>query len=326
MDVLPLRHGDAGDAVRDLQQRLSALGFDTSAEPRGVFGLLTVTAVESFQQGRALPTSGVCDESTWTAVVEAGYVLGDRHLYLRSPMFRGDDVADLQRALGTLGFDAGRVDGILGPNTDRALRDFQLNAGFTTDGVCGREVLKGLSRLGTTPGRVTNVAGVREREHLRSQPPVLAGRRIIIGEAGGLDVLVSAIERVLHESGAVVAVLHHPHPSVQAVESNDFDADLYLGFSLIDQPPCEAAFYATAGFESAGGKQFATLLVEQLRSLPQLEVADPVGRWLPILRETRMPAVVCNLHPTDVVIQQTASLAACIHLAIHAWVSSPIDP
>jgi len=326
MDVLPLRSGDAGDAVRDLQQRLTALGLDSSIEPRGSYGPATATAVEAFQRQRGLPISGECDTPTWTALVEAGYQIGDRHLYLRSPMFRGDDVAAVQRALGTLGFNAGRVDGILGPDTERALREFQRNAGLTTDGVCGREVLTSLARLGSPPNRLTNVAGVREREHLRSQPPVLSGRRIVVGEAGGLDVLVTAIERVLHDSGALVAVLHHPHPSVHAVEANDFDADLYLSLALIDQPPCEAAFYATTGFESAGGRQFATILVDHLRRLGTLEVAEPVGRWLPILRETRMPAVVCTLYPTEVVVSQRATLATAIHRALSEWVTAPIDP
>jgi N-acetylmuramoyl-L-alanine amidase len=326
MNVLPLRTGDAGDAVRDLQQRLTALGLDTSAEPRGIFGSQTAVAVEAFQHQRGLPSSGQCDAPTWTALVEAGYQLGDRHLYLRSPMFRGDDVAEMQRALGTLGFNAGRVDGILGPNTERALRDFQRNAGLTADGVCGREVLTSLARLGSPPNRLTNVAGVREREHLRSQPPLLNGRRIVVGEAGGLDVLVTAIERVLQDAGAVVAVLHHPHPSVHAVEANDFEADLYLSLALVDQGPCEAAFYATTGFESAGGKQFATILTNDLRQIDALEVADPIGRWLPILRETRMPAVVCTLYPTEVVVEQTAALAAAIHRALSEWVMAPIDP
>ena len=37
-------------------------------------------------------------------------------------MLRGDDVAELQRRLNALGFDAGREDGILGPETEAALR------------------------------------------------------------------------------------------------------------------------------------------------------------------------------------------------------------
>ena len=71
---------------------------------RGRFGPGTQAAVVDFQRHRGLPASGVCDTATWMALVEAGYRAGDRLLYLRSPMLRGDDVADLQRSLGALGF------------------------------------------------------------------------------------------------------------------------------------------------------------------------------------------------------------------------------
>ena len=95
------------------------------------------------RQRAGLPADGICDAPTWTALVEAGYRLGDRLLYLRSPMLRGDDVAELQRHLGALGFDAGRVDGIFGPahRTTRS-SEFQRNVGLTTDGVCGPETAR----------------------------------------------------------------------------------------------------------------------------------------------------------------------------------------
>ena len=182
-------------------------------------------------------------------------------------------MAELQAgALGMLGFDAGRVDGIFGPQTE-ALRDFQRNAGLTTDGVWCGDVSPASS---TSAGRrgSTNVAGVRERETLRSQPPVLSGRRIVVGEAGGLDVLASALDRLLQDAGAVVAVLHHPHPSVQAVKADDFGADLYIGLALTDESS-EAAYYCTAGFESAGGRQLAALMVDELLALPELQIAPP---------------------------------------------------
>ena len=326
MDVLPLRPGATGDAVRDLQQRLTAAGLDPVVEPRGAFGPQTEQAVRAFQAQRGLPVSGMCDGPTWTALVEASYRLGDRFLYLRRPMMRGDDVAALQRALGSLGFDAGRVDGIFGPDTERALRDFQRNAGLTADGIGGPQVIQGLARLGEPDGRSTNVAGVREREHLRSQPPRLTDRRIVVGEAGGLDVITSALDRLLQEAGAVVAVLHHPHPSVQAVEANDFAADLYVGLAVGDGARCEVAYYATAGWESAGGRQLATLLVGHLRSIPHLEVDDACGRWLPILRETRMPSVLITLGPADRVVDATAGLAAAVHRALRDWVNEPIRP
>ena len=262
--------------MRDLQQRLAAGGEHVSGDPRGRYGTHTQAAVTAFQRRRGLPASGVCDPATWMALVEAGHRPGDRLLYLRSPMQRGDDVAHLQRSLGALGFDAGRVDGIFGPQTERALVDFQRNAGLTADGRCGPGVLVSLDRLGDRADHRTNVAGVRERELLRSRPPVLAGRRVVLGESGGLDVLVHAIDRTLQDAGAVVALLHHPHHSVQAVEANDFQADVYLGFSLVDGPTCEAAYYSTTGWESAGGRRLASLLVDSWSAVEDLQI-DPAA-------------------------------------------------
>jgi len=48
----------------------------------------------------------------------------------------GDDVTTLQRRLTELGFDPGRPDGIFGPDTDQALREFQAAVGVVADGTC----------------------------------------------------------------------------------------------------------------------------------------------------------------------------------------------
>src|SRR4029077_5089017 len=138
---LPLRPGASGEAVRDLQQRLAGSGHPPMGDEPGAYGPGTQAAVRTFQLARGLRVDGVCGPQTWSALVEAGYHLGDRHLYLRQPMLRGDDVGELQQRLGALGFDAGRTDGKLGPLTEAALRDFQRNAGLTVDGVCGPSTL-----------------------------------------------------------------------------------------------------------------------------------------------------------------------------------------
>ena len=118
---LPLERGQQGEAVRDLQRRLIAAGFPLSNAEWGYYCRETEATVSSFQEARGLPADGVCDRVTWMALVDASWELGDRTLYLRVPNLRGDDVAELQRQLGRLGFDPGRVDGIFGPNTTAAL-------------------------------------------------------------------------------------------------------------------------------------------------------------------------------------------------------------
>ena len=89
-------------------------------------------------------------------------------LYFRQPMLRGDDVAELQRQLNSLGFDAGREDGILGEQTADAVAEFQRNVGLAPDGFCGWTTVAALRRVGTLAGG--SVASVREREMLRRGP------------------------------------------------------------------------------------------------------------------------------------------------------------
>ena len=104
MTELPLASGARGPAVKDVQQRLAALGHSTDADEPGVFGPATEAAVRAFQDRRGLRVDGICGEQTWAGLVEAGYALGDRWLYQTAPMLRGDDVGVLQRAQLNIGF------------------------------------------------------------------------------------------------------------------------------------------------------------------------------------------------------------------------------
>jgi peptidoglycan hydrolase-like protein with peptidoglycan-binding domain len=55
-----------------------------------------------------------------------------------------DDLACVQKALSALGFDPGTVDGKNGPNTQRAVRDFQASASIKIDGIVGPETRQAL--------------------------------------------------------------------------------------------------------------------------------------------------------------------------------------
>lgn len=75
---------------------------------------LSPDEIRSFQQERGLHVTGQLNDSTLRALEEARWKLGDRSLNLQpSPMMHGDDVAALQARLTEMGFNAGRVDGIL---------------------------------------------------------------------------------------------------------------------------------------------------------------------------------------------------------------------
>ena len=48
------------------------------------------------------------------------------------------EVKDLQEALNTLGFKAGKVDGVFGAATEKAVKAFQSSVGIEADGIVGR--------------------------------------------------------------------------------------------------------------------------------------------------------------------------------------------
>jgi len=176
--VRTFRLGDEGPEVLDIQRRLLALGYTIDpSEHAGVFGPTTDASVHAFQQGRNLRVDGIVGPDTWGQLVDAGWRLGDRTLYLHQPMFRGDDVRALQQKLNALGFDVGKEDGLFGPNTDRALRDFQRNVGEEPDGIVGPHTLVTLDRM--RPQGVSR-ALVREREVVRGGIGSIEGQPIAI--------------------------------------------------------------------------------------------------------------------------------------------------
>jgi N-acetylmuramoyl-L-alanine amidase len=286
----------------------------------------TAAAVEAFQHRRGLRVDGVCGAQTWAALVEAGLRLGDRFLYLHAPMFRGDDVADLQQRLSALGFDTGRVDGIFGQLTSSGLADFQRNVSLPVDGILGASTLRELKRVMPRHPEPELVSSVRDRERLRQAPRTLLGRRLAIGEEGGLDVLVTAVRRHLAATGADVIPLLHPDGSLQAAAANAADVEAYVGLRLDpDRTRCSASYYSGYSYESTGGRRLAELL--QARAAVALQVPpDGVqGMSLPVLRETRMPAVICEVGPPAVVVARAGNLARAIVEALTIWAVTPVD-
>jgi N-acetylmuramoyl-L-alanine amidase len=321
-----LEAGASGAAVLDVQHRLAALGFSVGVDPAGSYGAGTRAAVEAFQYRRGLRVDGVCGPQTWSALVEAGRVLGDRFLYRRSPMLRGDDVAELQQRLSALGFDTGRVDGIFGDLTSRALGEFQRNAGLPVDGIAGAATVAELLRFGSRHDGSELVASVRDRERLRQAPRTLGGRRVALGEQGGLGATVAAVRRRLVRVGAVVSTHHHPDDSIQASEANAGDADVYLGFRLgTGDRHCSTAFYEGYRYSSPGGRTLAELLVVTLSTRLHLPDLGSRGMSVPLLRETRMPAVLCEIGPVSVLVEQSATVAEAIVDSLGEWAGAGWD-
>ena len=322
-----LRVGDQSDAVRDLQERLTHCGCTVTLD--GFFGEETLAAVREFQTRRGLRVDGICGVETWGALIESSYAIGDRLLYMRAPMLRGDDVSELQRRLNALGFDAGREDGILGPHTEGALRQFQRERGLEPDGVCGPATITALVNVGSLAAG--SVAAVRERDTLRRQTRHLRGRRLFLVVDPGLVALGSVTRRRLVDEGATVAMdASGDDHAVLAAQANAFGADVCVAVVTGTEPGARCAYFANQTFRSEGGLCLAHGITELLRSvLPHVD--EPAGRTYRLLRETQMAAVVCELFSRDES-QGAASLMAhgpelAIALAggIRRGIEQPID-
>lgn len=290
-----LRQGDRGAAVRDLSARLAAAGSTTAVTE--TFDATLEAAVRDFQKERGLRVDGRCGAETWGALIESGFQVGDRLLYLSGDMLRGDDVAELQRRLNVLGFDAGREDGILGPETETALRQFQRNAGTTADGVCGPATLAAIARVsGLAAG---SVASVRERETLRRAPRRLDGTRVFLVAEPAMSALANSVDRAMRNLGGVVALdISGSDPSVLTAEANRFGAGAFVALTNSGDPGVRCAYFSNRTFRSESGLCLAQRLTESLRSVLG-DVDEPVGRTYRYLRETRMTAVVCELVGRD---------------------------
>ncbi len=335
--AIVLRRGDAGPAVADVCERLRITGdLSPTAGPTASTGAVydedVERAVKSFQQRRGLMVDGIVGPATYAVLDGARWALGDRVLsHVPGHYIEGDDVASLQRRLVDLGFHTGKVDGIFGPETERALRSFQLAVGLPDDGTFGPETMRSFEALRrSVSGGSANA--LREREHIRRSGHSLAGRTVVLdpGHGGtdegvvGLAGLVEAdlvldlarrIEGRLSAHGVNVVFTRTDQTDAgsdaeRAAFANRCGADLVLSLHC-DHAPSPSAhgvavfFY---GHEDHGGwstigEQFSELVLREVVARTGLLDCRAHARTWPLLRHTRMPAVRLDVgyltHPDD---------------------------
>lgn len=117
--------GDRGASVIRVQQALIAAGLPLAGGADGYFGPVTKRTLKTFQQARGLTSSGAVDDAT---VTQLGLTLPVRDE-------RSAGVKRLQELLLAAGLNPpGGADGIFGPGTEAAIRQFQESKGLAPTG------------------------------------------------------------------------------------------------------------------------------------------------------------------------------------------------
>ncbi len=312
------RQGCTGPAVREIQTALVQLGL--LAEPENGFGPATDRAVRAFQQRRGVSVDGVVGPETYRALASARWRLGDRQLSLASNPYVGDDVAALQERLLELGFDAGRVDGVFGPRTERALRAFQREYGLLPDGTCGIATLRALKQLGrlVTGGRPH---ALREGEQLHRSGSSLAGKVVVVDpghggsdrgavgcgleEAALVEDLAARVEGRLSAVGVRALLTRSvgacPTDAERAAFANAAGADLVVSLhvdgaaSPLPNGVASYHFGTGSGVTSTVGEELASLVQREVTARTDLLDCGVHAKTWDLLRLTRMPAVRLEL-------------------------------
>ena len=314
------RVGDQGAAIRSIRALLQATGdlAPSTLEASDVYDEEVTEAVRAFQQRRGLMVDGVLGPHTHIALDGAHWKLGDRMLsHIPGHMLQGDDVAELQERLLSLGFTPDRVDGVFGTHTEQAVRRFQGGVGLAVDGSVGPQTLRAFADLNRSVSGGSPYT-LREEELVRSSGHRLLGRIVVLDPGhGGDDTgtvahgltesevtlnLARRIEGRLSAIGVTVLFTRSattgPDDLVRATMANQAHADIMLSLHCDSTDQARASGVATFfwglerfGAWSAVGEHLANLIQREIVSRTDLADCRAHPRGWQLLQRTQMPTV-----------------------------------
>ena len=133
----------------------------------------------------------------------------------------GDEVKKLQTALDALGYDLGApgIDGIIGPITEAAIKEFQKANGLIADGIAGPETIAALENAANGLGEVTGEANT-----LRESCDALIDD---ITKKGGRELLLESLLNI-------IKAIHRPLAAVGEAFRNTFSVTSDQVYNLLE--------------------------------------------------------------------------------------------
>jgi N-acetylmuramoyl-L-alanine amidase len=207
-----------------------------------------------------------------------------------------------------MGFDCGRVDGIYGPRTELAVKDFQKSVGATIDGKCGPATIIALIRLTKiVSGGAPSI--LRESANQKNRGPALANKTIVLNPDGDdslvYDVAVRTEGRLLALGASVFLTRganNNPSENERIAFANNSNADLMISLhedSYKNENAHGAAtyFYGSEahGVHSIVGERFASLVQREICARTDFANCRTHAMTWDLLRLTKAPAVRIDL-------------------------------
>ncbi|WP_058308035.1 peptidoglycan-binding protein [Gracilibacillus massiliensis] len=126
-----LKKGHKGSEVRKVQNSLKRIGFPLDRYGAdGNFGKETENAVKAFQKSQGIKVDGIVGPITFEKLEKASTLIANYPGVIRKNS-RGEVVRIIQRKVRT------QIDGIFGPETEKAVKRYQRQNDLIIDGIVG---------------------------------------------------------------------------------------------------------------------------------------------------------------------------------------------
>ncbi len=153
--LAPPRGGEdeSVETVRAIQRELQLKGYQPGAAD-GVPGLTTRAAIMAFEHDYGLPLTGEAHDRLLKAILFGASSSGAaKHAAVPPTAGAQTVIRTVQQTLSALGYAKGPVDGQIGPDTIRAIRAFEAQAGLPETGRISGTLLSRLAQAAATRSR-----------------------------------------------------------------------------------------------------------------------------------------------------------------------------
>ncbi len=147
--------GHKGLKIHSIQRKLLDYNINSALDDNGVYGVKTHAAIRQFQKLKKLRVDGVAGQETLSALfinndideieVEDHVLIKIKEGQLFSIGDKGEAVKEIQKILIDSGYYHYEKDGIFGPLTQKAIKNYQKDHGLIIDGIVGKQTYEHLS-------------------------------------------------------------------------------------------------------------------------------------------------------------------------------------